>query len=389
MELASAGVRVDLYDRSDRCVSQASAQNEGKIHLGYVYANDPTLKTARAMIRGGLSFAPLMRRWIGREIDAVPVSTPFYYVVHKESLLTVEQMKSHLRAAQALAVEEECRADYFGVDYRKPIVRLSRGDSEALCDGRNVSAVFVTPEIAIDPEALAAKVRQRLASDPNIRCVLRTQVQAASPGPDEVRVEFERDGSRHSERYDHVVNALWDGRLAIDRTAGVHPGRPWIYRVKHYLRLRTRGLSDMPSVTIVLGAFGDTVRYSGHDFYLSWYPAGMRGSSHELIPPNWPLELDDMTRREVREGIIAGLERIVPAVGKLHDETTIESSQVRGGIIFAWGQTDIHDPASALHQRHAIGPQSHGRYHTIDTGKLTTAPMFAKQVADVILGRGC
>ena len=38
--------------------------------------------------------------------------------------------------------------------------------------------------------------------------------------------------------------------------------------------------------------------------------------------------------------------------------------------------------------RHAIGPQSHGRYHTVDTGKLTTAPLFGKRLADTILAAG-
>ena len=55
-----------------------------------------------------------------------------------------------------------------------------------------------------------------------------------------------------------------------------------------------------------------------------------------------------------------------------------------GGHIFAWGQTDIDDAKSVLHERHAIGPRSFGRYHSINTGKLTTAPLFAKQMADQI-----
>jgi hypothetical protein len=43
MELAARGVGVDLFDARARCLTRASAQNEGKIHLGYVYANDTTL----------------------------------------------------------------------------------------------------------------------------------------------------------------------------------------------------------------------------------------------------------------------------------------------------------------------------------------------------------
>lgn len=62
MELASAGITVDLYDKNDRCMTQASAQNEGKIHLGYVYANDRTLSTARAMVKGAIVFSSLLRR---------------------------------------------------------------------------------------------------------------------------------------------------------------------------------------------------------------------------------------------------------------------------------------------------------------------------------------
>lgn len=58
MELASRGIEVHLYDKNERCVTQASAQNKGKIHLGYVYANDRSLRTARKMIEGALSFAP-------------------------------------------------------------------------------------------------------------------------------------------------------------------------------------------------------------------------------------------------------------------------------------------------------------------------------------------
>ena len=61
LELARAGVKVDLYERESACLTRASAQNEGKVHLGYVFAKDPTLATARAMARGALTFMPLLR----------------------------------------------------------------------------------------------------------------------------------------------------------------------------------------------------------------------------------------------------------------------------------------------------------------------------------------
>jgi hypothetical protein len=81
------------------------------------------------------------------------------------------------------------------------------------------------------------------------------------------------------------------------------------------------------------------------------------------------------------------MREIIPALAGL-DETELTRDDVRGGVIFAWGETDIDDPSSELHERHAIGPQSHGRYHTVDTGKLTTAPLFGKRLADTILAVG-
>jgi hypothetical protein len=58
--------------------------------------------------------------------------------------------------------------------------------------------------------------------------------------------------------------------------------------------------------------------------------------------------------------------------------------EIGGGVIFAWGATDVDDRRSGLHQRHAIGVHSHGRYHSIDTGKYGMAPWFALQLAERI-----
>lgn len=386
MELASAGISVDLYDKNDRCVTQASAQNEGKIHLGYVYANDRSLRTAGTMIAGALAFAPLMRRWVGSAIDAVPVSAPFHYVVHASSLLSAADVEHHLRRSHALAVEagRGAEPDYFGSDYRVPPARMSDAELDAHFDRRQVAAAYATREVAVDPEALAAVVRARLSGDPKIRCRLRAHVHGAFPAEDGVTVEFETSGERVRERYDHVVNTLWDGRLAIDRTAGLRPGRAWLYRVKHYVRLHAPALAArVPSATIVLGGFGDVAAYGGGNFYLSWYPAGMRGASSELTPPPWPLVLDEPVSGGVRRDIVAGLGRIVPALAA-PEPAAVEAATLGAGIIFARGRSDIDDPASGLHQRYAIGPRSRGRYHTVDTGKLTMAPLFGKTVADRI-----
>lgn len=151
LELASSAIRVDLYERLGTCIAGASAQNEGKIHLGFVYANDPTLATARRMIEGALSFAPLMRRWLGEELDRVPISSPFYYLVHADSLLDVDSVQRFLRAVNELHVKAST-GDYFGRDIRATSRRLSASKCSCLFDPQKIQAAFETPEIGIDPD---------------------------------------------------------------------------------------------------------------------------------------------------------------------------------------------------------------------------------------------
>jgi hypothetical protein len=42
------------FGRNDQLLSRAAVANEGKIHLGYMYANDGSHSTARLMTRGAL-----------------------------------------------------------------------------------------------------------------------------------------------------------------------------------------------------------------------------------------------------------------------------------------------------------------------------------------------
>ena len=385
-ELARHGVAVDLYDKADQCMSGASLHNEGKVHLGYVYANDPTRRTARTMIEGALAFAPLLRGWIGSALDRAQVSTPFDYVVHRDSLLDVAQVEEHFDACHDIATRALAGAepDYFGSDPRVAPRRLTARESAGRYDPAAVQAAYATSEVAIDPRGLASVVRERLARDARIRCRTRTEVLAVARDSDGVDVQSASAGTSTTERYDHVVNALWDGRLAIDATAGVHPDRPWLYRVKHFLRLEPGAAPGLGSTTMLLGEFGDVVTYDDGGVFLSWYPVGRRGTSRDLRPPAWPLVLDAATQDVVRQATAAGLAEALVAVRDL-PTTALGAGSVQAGIIVAHGHTDIDDAQSALHERHAIGPRTFGRYHTVDTGKLTMAPLFALRTSQRVL----
>jgi len=384
LELAARGVDVALYDQNTVCMAQASSRNEGKIHLGYVYANDTSRRTARTMLSGALQFQPALTRLLGEM--KLPVSAPFYYLIHRDSLLNIAEVEAHFQDCGTIARElaGELTPEYFGRDFRVTPERLTDSECAALFDRETIQAAYRTEEVSIDPEYLAKCVHQGVTTHPRITCHWGTRIDGVTPQPDGAMVHFQGQEAR----FDHVVNTLWESRLAVDRTAGIVPSRPWIYRVKHYLRVQLSPWEtvEIPSCTIVLGAFGDVVRYSNGALYLSWYPAGMLGSSTEIAPPQWPLTLTDELQAQLRTSIFQELSQMIPSLKNL-PEGGIANGAVKGGVIFAWGSTDIDDPQSALHDRFRIGPVSHGRYHSVDTGKLTMAPYFGKILAESICER--
>jgi glycine/D-amino acid oxidase-like deaminating enzyme len=382
LELAARGHEVDLYDRNAACITQASANNEGKIHLGFVYANDPSRRTARLMAEGALCFAPLLRGWLGATFDRVPVSSPFCYAVNAGSLLTVDEIRGHLDDCVSIAADIASPAsEYFGQDFRRPVRRLDPAEWSATFSARDVRAVFQTHEIAVDPEALGAVIRERIAAVPGINLRLGTFVQAVAPERNRLTVAFECAGTAGRESYDHVVNALWDGRLAIDASHGQVPERPWIWRLRRNIRVEASRLDwAILSTTNVLGPFGDIVNFGNGVFYLSWYPSGRVGISRDLVPSNWQPAGASTDPSATEAGIVEGLGRIMPAIRELARDPGTRL-RLTSGIVFAWGATDISDRHSTLHQRYQVGVHSDGRYHSIDTGKYCLAPLFAREVA--------
>jgi hypothetical protein len=70
LALAERAAKVTLFDKNGSLLSRAAVANEGKIHLGYMYAGDPTLSTAKAMMGGTLSFAHFLERHLGQSMQS-------------------------------------------------------------------------------------------------------------------------------------------------------------------------------------------------------------------------------------------------------------------------------------------------------------------------------
>lgn len=247
LALAIDGHSVIVVDATDGPMTRASEVNEGKVHLGHVYARDTTGATAELMLEGALSFAPSIESFVGRRVDWSSMrSTPFTYVQMAESLSSTEELVAHY------------------------------------------------------------------------------------------------------ERLDSLVRSL----PASDRSnyVGIELGRLW-----------------QPTAV-------DAVERRGNGFRVT-------GRRAEPAPPeSWEVD-HDRVGREVLTQTRQALADLVPSLADA------AAASVRGEIIFAHGRSDIDEPDSTLHERSRIGPRWSDGFVSIDTGKFTTAPLFAAQVVAALRDR--
>ena len=389
LELARGGIGVDLYERRTELIAEAGRVSEGKIHVGYVYANDRTLRTARRLVKGAVLFERSLGRWLDLHADPLELSDPFDYVVLRHSALSVADIASHFERVEDILAETEAAlgARYLGRCFDHPFTRLAANEIARHYDGEQVAAVFRTRERCVDTWRLAGRLRAAVRATPGIR--VRSGCTVRNLRQDDGRFVVSlasADGNRFDDTYRCIVNALWGGRLAIDAGIGLLPRRRWLYRYKFGIRLRLRpGTRLPPTCTLVHGSFGDVVSFPSGLTYLSWYPTGMVGTSDAVVPPDWDASVDQAARRRICDASIREMGTYLTDLRGLSD-AVITERHIDGGVIVAWGATDIDDPASELHQRHDVGIHSTGNYHSVDPGKYTMAPMLAVELGDRIAG---
>ncbi len=382
LALHQAGWRVDLVDRAPDVYARTSLRGEGKLHLGYVYSNEPDRRTARLMVDGALAFSDLLDTWLPRPVNWSAIrSRDFIYAVLEGSLLTPDSLQQHYAYVDAVAgTRLQSGGRYAGSRAFQPVTRLP--DPALRGYAGDVIAAFQTPEVAVDPHRVRAALVGALDAHQIPR---RTghHVQRVERSPQGFSVAtVDSAGIVHCDRADAVVNCLWDGRLTIDATMGIRPSRPVFQRLKYAVFGQLASTLELPRpTTFVLGPFGDVVCWGNGRVYLSWYPACLAGVSTALEPPaHWRPATDDShptaTDWEIASATVAALSERMPALRGLRIDG------VKAGVVMAWGESDIDQRDSELHRRHDIGVHDHDGYLSVDTGKLTTAPLFARHVVE-------
>lgn len=410
LELAQRGCRVDLIERAPGPVTAASLHNEGKLHLGFVYANDPYKKTHGLMVRGSLSFSRIIENLTGFKAADLAPSLPFHYFVPVGSLLDMSAIHQHFHEVEKTIREVSQNTGDLYLDAKTDsfFERNAAAEHESIFAPDLTLGSFRTRERSVSPAAVANALTRAIGNHPNVNFIGNTEVLSADRlGCGDVVLESSRNGETLSGRYSCVANCLWDDKLRLDRTAGIPDHGPWLLRYKAMITVAAAKPPSkyIPSATGILGPYGDVVSRNDGTYYVSWYPlcklaqttdgdghklhelVQLRAESHGIktkMPGSPSISItSSCSDRAFIQDNIREMSAYIPSMAQLLDHAT--DCEVGGGVILARGATDIEDPNSYLHRRSAVGPVAYGSYVTIDTGKYCTAPLFALEAADMIM----
>ncbi|WP_157963133.1 FAD-dependent oxidoreductase [Algoriphagus litoralis] len=388
LELSQRGYKVDLYEEHSAPLKKASYANEGKVHVGFIYAMDKSFHTANSMLIGAVHFMEYLQRWVDVKPEEM-ISSPFYYLVHKGSLLNATELNAHYQKCCQVFAELSGggKKKYLGLFDSLEAKLLPKSKMQDIGNPEFIDDIFETTEYAVDPRYIAEKLTEAILSDPNINLILNTKVEAVAKVKERLKVISRNAGLQIEEEYSDVINATWNGLLEIDRTMGIEPLGKWSHRYKFANKILVPlEKQDLPSTTIVLGAFGDTVNFLERGVFMSWYPVGRTGWSEDYRPPDWDTIYSEDERMDVFQRSFEALKERVPALGNL--KFPLEAVDPVGGDILALGTVDVDKNESRLHERFEVGIRSFGNYHTVDTGKYTIIPYLAMKVADRLEGKG-
>lgn len=245
LALAAKGVRVTIVEAAEGLLDRASFRSEGKLHLGFVYANDPTGKTAALMLESALHFAPLLDRWVGPLDWDTLRSRPFTYATLPDSMLHADQLCEHYERIDRAYREHYRRPDLHYLGLRPETLLPTASDRVRAPDGEDWPAtggvLAATEERAVDRAGFRDRMRAAVAARSNIRVRYRHRVQEVTRTADGYRVSAVGPGG------DRWESGSPGDQLLVDRPATARPsGRHravhgWVYRLKYRVLGRLPG----------------------------------------------------------------------------------------------------------------------------------------------------
>ena len=383
LELARRGESVTLVEGAPKLMQGASRWNEGKIHLGYLYAADPTMRTAERLIPGGLAFRSLVERHVGQSLNAFATDDDLF-LVHRDSVVGAEEFAGYASRVAELVRQAASRhaTSYLCDVSRSGVQRLSSPELARLSPSPKVVAGFRVNERSISTRPVADLLIAAVAADSRVETRVDAHIDAVRRR-DDARFELVTRAEGLGP-FDIVINALWEGRPVVDASLGILPPAPWSHRFRAAIFAKPSSVT-LQSGVLCTGPFGDIKQYADGRVYLSWYRAGLLAEGSDIEPPRARAALTCERTDSVRRETLAALTEYFPAVSRLCADG--DELEVRGGWVYAIGEGSLGDRASTLHRRDKFRITADGGYISVDTAKYSIAPWLAERVAEMVSGR--
>jgi len=373
--LRKHGYDVKIVDKSNDIINRSSLNQEGKIHLGFIYGLDASLKTGKKLLLDALYFAPYLEYLLGKKVNWEKLkSSNFNYLVAKDSMLSPDEVDAYFQTLQTIYRQylEDENLTYLG---KRPNTIFKKISLPAQVNPDFFEACFATEEVAIHHKSIKEIIKTKIQSE-NISLCLNQRVTSAKRIPNGFMVEThsEDDGIRQLES-DVVFNCLWEGRMALDKEMGIQIEKGYNIRLRYGIFMKMPpSLQGLPTFVVIQGPYGDFVNYpQSNEAFFSWYPSSMKDMIIDRsMPPSWEEACEGHISNTLRQSLLNEnynhLHRLIPTLTEFEDSTIV------GGVIVAKGHHDIHDPNSKLHERSDFPITQDDGYFSINTGKFTSAP---------------
>lgn len=389
LELARQGFPVEIFEKNTEILRESSYFNEGKVHLGFLYANDSTRATSKLMAEGATYFRQTILDLTGFDVSEA-LSTPFLYALHRDSLVSPERFEAHLKNCihdfKEAVSNNPRNSGYVNGKSKVGFEVLEKSTWSMDLNQEEIDRVYLTDEFGVDPRRLANEVTRAVSDEPAVKVHYQSRVNEIKKTKKGKWSLLDTAGNLlGNSDFDLLVNASWSDLLRLDSQLGLSLPQEWSYRYKLGNRIhRAVSANEINSVTMVLGAFGDIVNYGSQGgVFMSWYPSGRLLMTDDIELP----DLNQPEFSETRQRAFEESKQVWEGLSNRFKAMQIDASEVdiRGGVILASGRIDVDDSRSPLHSRINVGITSQGSYYSLNTGKYTLAPMLALKMANLLI----
>ena len=366
---------ITIIEQENHIMLKSSAAQEGRVHLGFLYANDKSMKTGYKMLNDALNFSNCID-WNRMK------SKKYLYLNEINSLLTEEQVDEYFEKIQTKyneLISTNKSLNYLGEQPNHLYTKIKIPD---YLNKDMFNVCYSTEEVGVVQNLLRDKINKKLI-EKNINIHFGEQILHL----EKQNNKFIVNTNKNKLIFDNVINCLWENKHKFDTQIN------YLHEINVNIRLKCgvvsetiECLKEYSSINIINGPYGDFGNFYKHNFmYFTWYPISVvkmivddhNHDKNEIYKLKSTLNDKEFIKQ------VKGHEKMFSKIFNIEDLSFV-NPKVSCNAVVANGINDIKYKDSYLHNRFNEAIFYDNNYYSIQTGKYTSAPyntyLFEKQL---------